>query len=101
MQKSSSPLETNIKRAKLCKEAGADGLFVTGVQDTGIIKEIVSSTTLPVNVVGLAKIDSISALTDCGVKCVSMAVLLYKACYRIIEFTTKEIIDKQSFETLF
>jgi 2-methylisocitrate lyase-like PEP mutase family enzyme len=55
LQKLSSPLETTIKRAKLYKEAGADGLFVTGIQDIGIIKEIVSSTTLPVNVVGLAK----------------------------------------------
>jgi 2-methylisocitrate lyase-like PEP mutase family enzyme len=101
LQKLLSPLEITINRANLYKEAGADGLFVTGVQDTEIIKEIVSSTTLPVNVVGLAKTASISVLADCGVKRVSMAVLLYKAAYRNAEMTAKEILSKQSFEPLF
>jgi 2-methylisocitrate lyase-like PEP mutase family enzyme len=101
LQKLPSPFEITINRANLYKEAGADGLFVTGVQDTEIIKEIVSLTTLPVNVVGLAKTASISALADCGVKRVSMAVLLYKATYRNAERMAKEILSKQSFEPLF
>jgi 2-methylisocitrate lyase-like PEP mutase family enzyme len=101
LQKLSSPLETTIKRAKLYKEAGADGLFVTGIQDIGIIKEIVSSTTLPVNVVGLAKTASIFALADCGVKRVSMAVFLYKATYNKAEMIAKEILNNQSLEILF
>ena len=101
LQKLPSALETTIKRANLYKEAGADGLFVTGVQDTKIIKEIVSSTTLPVNVVGLAKTASISTLADCGVKRVSMAVLLYKAAYKNVEMIANEILNKQSLESLF
>lgn len=101
LQKLPSPLETTIKRATLYKEAGADGLFVTGVQDTEIIKEIVSSTTLPLNVVGLAKTAPISALADCGVKRVSMAVLLYKAAYKNVEMMANEILIKQSLEILF
>lgn len=101
LQKLPSPLETTIKRAGLYKEAGADGLFVTGVQDIEIIKEIVSSTTLPVNIVGAGKIASISTLSDCGVRRVSMAVLLYKAAYKNVETMTKEILSKQSLEALF
>lgn len=101
LQKLHSPLETTIKRARLYKEAGADGLFVPGIQDPEIIKEIVSSTTLPVNVVGLAKTASISALADCGIKRVSMAVLLYKAAYKNVEMRANEILNKQSLETLF
>jgi 2-methylisocitrate lyase-like PEP mutase family enzyme len=101
LQKLPSPLETTIKRANRYKEAGADGLFVTGVQDTEIIKEIVLSTTLPVNVVGLAKTVSISTLADCGVKRVSMAVLLYKAAYKNVEMIANEILNKQSLEILF
>jgi 2-methylisocitrate lyase-like PEP mutase family enzyme len=101
LQKLSSPLETTIKRAKLYKEAGADGLFVTGIQDIGIIKEIVSSTTLPVNVVGLVKTASIFTLADCGVKRVSMAVFLYKATYNKAEMIAKEILNNQSLEILF
>jgi 2-methylisocitrate lyase-like PEP mutase family enzyme len=101
LQKLPSPLETTVKRAKQYKEAGADGLFVPGIQDLEMIKEIVLSITLPVNVVGVGKTASIDALTDCGVKRVSMAVLLYKATYRKTEIITKEILDKQSFEPLF
>jgi len=101
LQKLSSPLETTLRRAQLYKEAGGDGLFVTGIQDIEIIKEIVSSATLPVNVVGAGKIASISALADCGVKRISMAVLLYKATYKKAEMMAKEILDKQSLEPLF
>ena len=101
LQKLSSPLETTINRAKLYKEAGADGLFVPGVQDTEIIKEIVSSTTLPVNVVNASKTISLAVLADCGVKRISMAVLLYKATYKKAEMIAKEIADKQTFEPLF
>lgn len=101
LQKLPSPLETTIKRATLYKEAGADGLFVPGVQDIEIIKEIVSSTTLPVNVVNANKSLSLAMLADCGVKRVSMAVLLYKASYKKVEVMAKEILDKQSLEILF
>jgi 2-methylisocitrate lyase-like PEP mutase family enzyme len=101
LQKLPSPLEITMKRANLYKEAGADGLFVPGVQDTGTIKQIVSCTTLPVNVVNASKTLSISMLADCGIKRISMAVLLYKATYRKIEMMLNEIADKQSFEPLF
>jgi 2-methylisocitrate lyase-like PEP mutase family enzyme len=101
LQKLPSPLEITKNRARLYKEAGADSLFVTGVQDIEIIKEIVSSTSLPVNVVNASKALSIAALADCGVKRISMAVLLYKATYKKVEIMAREIIDKQSFEPLF
>jgi 2-methylisocitrate lyase-like PEP mutase family enzyme len=100
LQKLASPLEATIKRAGVYKEAGADGVFVPGVQDTEIIKEIVSATTLPVNIVS-TKTTSIAALVNCGVRRVSMAVLLYKATYKNVEIMAKEILSKQSFDPLF
>lgn len=100
LQKLPSPLETTIRRARLYEEAGAHGFFVTGIQDTETIKEIVSSTTLPVNVVGTGKLASIPALARCGVKRVSMAVLLYKATYKNVELMAKEILTTQSLATL-
>lgn len=100
LQKLPLPLETTLNRAKQYKAAGADGLFVTGVQDIETIREIVSSTTLPVNVVGVPKVASIAALADCGVKRISMAVMLYKATYNKMEKMAREILDKRSFEAL-
>jgi 2-methylisocitrate lyase-like PEP mutase family enzyme len=101
LQKMDSPLELTIKRAKLYQNAGADGLFVTAVADAAIIKEIAASITLPLNVVGTPKLSSIQALSDCGVRRISMAVLLYKATYNQLDKLIKEVNAQQSLEPLF
>ncbi|MFD2162804.1 isocitrate lyase/phosphoenolpyruvate mutase family protein [Paradesertivirga mongoliensis] len=66
LQKLPSPLETTLKRAKLYQNTGADGLFVTAVPDAATIKEITSSVSMPVNIVGTSKF-SIETLTSIGV----------------------------------
>ncbi|MBS0031050.1 isocitrate lyase/PEP mutase family protein [Chitinophaga sp. 22321] len=96
-----APLETTIKRAKAYQDAGADGLFVTAVSDTATIKEIASSTTLPLNVVGSPKLSSIQTLSECGVRRISMAVLLYRASYNQLDKLIKEVSAQQSFGPLF
>lgn len=101
LQKLESPLEKTLKRAKLYENAGADGLFVTGVQDIALVKEITSSVVLPVNVVGVPKLSSIEALTRCGVRRISMAVLLYKATYAQLEKVARDIKTEQSFAPLY
>jgi 2-methylisocitrate lyase-like PEP mutase family enzyme len=101
LQKLPSPLETTIRRARLYLDAGADGLFVTAVQDVNIIKEITAATTLPVNVVGVPKLSSIETLTECGIKRISMAVLLYKATYNQLDNIVKDIPTQYSFAPLF
>jgi len=101
LQKLEFPLEKTLKRAKLYADAGADGLFVTGVQDIELVKEITSSVTLPVNVVGVPKLSSIDALAQSGVKRVSMAVLLYKATYNYLEKVASDIQTAQSFAPLY
>ena len=101
LQKLPSPLETTIRRAKLYQDAGADGLFVTAVSDATIIKEITSSTSLPVNVVGTPALSSIETLTDSGIKRISMAVFLYRATYSHLEKVTEAIKSENSFKPLF
>jgi 2-methylisocitrate lyase-like PEP mutase family enzyme len=101
LQKLPSPLETTISRAQRYQAAGADGLFVTGIQDTQVIREIVSATSLPVNVVGFAKAAAISALADCGVKRVSMAAFLYRTTYAKLDMMAKEIVSEASFAPFF
>lgn len=100
LQKLPSPLEVTLKRAGLYRDAGADGLFVTGINDAGMIREIVASTTLPVNIVSGPSLP-VAALTECGVKRISMAVLLYRATYGKMEIMAKDILSKHSLEPLF
>jgi 2-methylisocitrate lyase-like PEP mutase family enzyme len=95
-----SPLETTLARIKRYKDAGVDGVFVTGIQDTAIISEICSSTDLPVNVVGVAKLSSIEALAECGVRRISMAGLLYNATYSKMNGMVKTILNEQSLASL-
>ncbi|MEO6150955.1 MAG: isocitrate lyase/phosphoenolpyruvate mutase family protein [Mucilaginibacter sp.] len=101
LQKVDNPLQTTIRRAGLYRDAGADGLFVTGIQDAELIKEIVSATRLPVNVVGVSKLSSIAILSGCGVKRISMAGILFSAGYKKIENMLTAIKEENSFAELF
>jgi 2-methylisocitrate lyase-like PEP mutase family enzyme len=69
--------------------------LVTGISDTPTIKEIASSITLPLNVVGSPKLSSFSALAEAGVRRISMAIFLYKATYNQLEKLVKEIQAQQ------
>ncbi|HEY9533731.1 MAG TPA: isocitrate lyase/phosphoenolpyruvate mutase family protein [Mucilaginibacter sp.] len=100
LQKLPSPLETVLRRAKLYKEAGADGLFVPAVSDATVIKEITRSTTLPVNMVASSKL-SVETLASLGIRRISMAVLLYKATYNQLARISRNIKDENSFSPLF
>jgi 2-methylisocitrate lyase-like PEP mutase family enzyme len=101
LQKLPDPVETVIVRAGLYKDAGADGLFVTGVQDTEIIKEIASAISLPLNVVGIAKLPSVPLLAACGVKRISMAGILYSAGYKKIDGLVNTIKAENSLAGLY
>ncbi|MFD0749874.1 isocitrate lyase/phosphoenolpyruvate mutase family protein [Mucilaginibacter calamicampi] len=101
LQKLPNPFETVIARAKLYKAAGANGLFVTGVNDTGLIKEIVAAVDLPVNVVGVSAIADVQLLVDCGVKRISMAGLLYTASYKKISDLVTSIKSENSLAKLY
>lgn len=101
LQKLSNPLETIIVRAGLYKDAGADGLFIPGVQSTEIIKDIVSTVSLPVNVVGVSSLSSVALLAGCGVKRISMAGTLYAAGYKRIEGLATVIKTDDSLAVLY
>nr|WP_294791139.1 isocitrate lyase/phosphoenolpyruvate mutase family protein [uncultured Mucilaginibacter sp.] len=101
LQKLPEPKETVIARAKLYKDAGADGLFVTGISDTSLIKEIVSAVELPVNVVGVSAISDVQLLADCGVKRISMAGILYNAGYRKTNELVTAIKEENSLAKLY
>lgn len=100
-QKLDNPLETAINRAKLYKDAGADGLFVIGLQDVETVEKIVHAVQLPLNVVGVSNISSIEALTAIGVKRISMAGLLYSVGYQNINSLVHAIKKENSFSTLY
>jgi 2-methylisocitrate lyase-like PEP mutase family enzyme len=101
VQKLPSPLEITLKRAQLYADAGADGLFVPGVADPAVIQAITSATALPVNIVGTSALSSIEALTNSGVRRISMAGFLYGATYREMGKISETIRAEHSLAPLF
>jgi 2-methylisocitrate lyase-like PEP mutase family enzyme len=99
-QKLPGALETNLRRAGLYEKAGADGLFVIAVPDEDAIKELISATKLPVNMVATPKFP-IKTLEEIGIRRISMAVLLYKATYNQLERISREVKAENSFMPLF
>ncbi|MGJ8615450.1 MAG: isocitrate lyase/PEP mutase family protein [Sulfitobacter sp.] len=74
-QKDSAPHDTRMKdaltRAALYADAGADGIFVPGLGDTGLIAEFCMAQSLPVNVMRLDNTPEITTLVNSGVARVS------------------------------
>jgi 2-methylisocitrate lyase-like PEP mutase family enzyme len=101
LQKVDSPLETTILKAALYKDAGANGLFVTGVQDEEVVRQLVAATTLPVNVVGVAKLSNIQTMAGLGVKRISMAGILFGAVYKKTAAILDMIKQENSLSALF
>ena len=94
-------LETTLERGRLYKEAGAAGLFVNGVQDISLVREISSSVGLPVNVVGVPKRSSIETLAGSGVRRITKAALLYKATNSQLDKLVREIKTERSVAPLY
>lgn len=60
-----------IDRAAAYSAAGADGFFVPGLTDLVLIKQIVDAVRLPVNVMMMGELSSVSEVADIGVSRVS------------------------------
>lgn len=100
LQKLESPVQMTLRRAELYLQAGADGLFVAGVQDIDTIQRISSGTILPVNVVATPKLTSYDQLEKSGVKRISMAAFLYRAAYRQVASVASQVSNDRSFSSL-
>jgi 2-methylisocitrate lyase-like PEP mutase family enzyme len=60
-----------IERAVAYQAAGADGFFVPGLTDHALIRMIVEATSLPVNVMMMGDLTSVSRIAETGVARVS------------------------------
>ena len=60
-----------LGRASAYEQAGADGLFVPGLQDERLIGRLVAGATLPVNIMAGATTPPIQTLARLGVARVS------------------------------
>jgi 2-methylisocitrate lyase-like PEP mutase family enzyme len=94
-------LEESIRRGKLYAEAGADGLFMPGMNDLSQIREVVSAIDLPVNILIMRNVPPIEALKAAGVRRVSAGALIGRAAYGAAHNATKMLLSAGKYDAIF
>ena len=88
-------------RIRLYENAGADGIFTPCIEKNTDIAEIANSTDLPLNVMCMPNLSDFKTLAGLGVRRISMGNWLFDNMYSQFENTTREIINHQSFKSIF
>ncbi len=88
------------KRINLYQAAGANGIFVPGLQVEQDIAEIVQCTDLPINVMCVPNLPNFDKLQRLGIKRISMGNAVYDHLNKKLEYLFNQINKQQSFETL-
>ena len=86
-------LPDTIARLQSFQEAGADVLFAPGVRELDEIRELVSSVDLPVNVLVLPGMPSVSELAEAGVSRISVGGAFAFAAYGAAAAAGRELLE--------
>jgi 2-methylisocitrate lyase-like PEP mutase family enzyme len=74
-------LAETLKRAEQYRAAGADGIFVPGPADEGLIATLAKEIALPLNVMGRGGVAPAAKLQELGVRRLSSATAPFRAAY--------------------
>ncbi len=94
-------IDETKKRIRLYEGAGAHGIFIPGIEKVTDIKEMVTCTRLPINVMSMPNLPDFETLTTLGVKRMSTGNFLFTKMYDQLENSTKELLKQKSFKSIF
>ncbi len=92
-------LEETIRRMRSYAEAGADSVFVPGLQDETIIEQLVQSHPVPLNILATAGAPPIARLGELGVARVSIGSGAMRATLGLVQRIARDLHDSGSIET--
>jgi 2-methylisocitrate lyase-like PEP mutase family enzyme len=92
-------LNEAAKRARVYADAGADGIFVSGLTDLALIEKFVQLTSLPVNIMVTEGVPAIPDLARVGVRRVSLGPWPMMAAMRIIEEAAAAVAASKQYGT--
>ncbi|WP_312312905.1 isocitrate lyase/PEP mutase family protein [Empedobacter brevis] len=98
--KSENTLDETIRRGKLYKEAGADGIFVPLIEDKMEIEKVINEVGLPLNIFITPTLNSYKTISELGVHRISSG---NKVHHKVTEFTNiffEELLDSKDFSKL-
>jgi len=87
------PFPESVRRLQAYAEAGADGLFVPGLNDLGLIAELTKASPLPVNIMVSQSAD-IGALAKQGVARVSYGADPYAQAMSALQEAARKAVHK-------
>ena len=90
-----------LRRARLYREAGADGLFVPGVVEASAISAIVKDAQLPLNVLSRPNLPAIAELKRLGVRRLSVGCALAQAALATLRNAIRELLDAGTYGALY
>lgn len=95
-------LDDTIRRLRLFEAAGADVLMAPGLPDLDAVRAVCAALSRPVNFMAGIKGKSftVAALSDAGVKRVSVATSLYRAAMTGLVSAAKEVAQCGTFDYL-
>jgi 2-methylisocitrate lyase-like PEP mutase family enzyme len=97
----SDALGETITRTRQYEASGASGIFVPCITQVSDISEVVSATSLPVNVMCMPELPDFGTLASVGVKRISMGPFLFNKVYAYASDLSKTIAANQNFSALF
>lgn len=93
-------LQETIQRIKAYEEAGADGVFIPGLNDPEVIKKLREAVNCPINLLASAETPSLEVLSSIGIERVSTGSGPFRASATLLKSISEEIMDHRSFETM-
>ncbi|MGV0830993.1 isocitrate lyase/PEP mutase family protein [Empedobacter brevis] len=98
--KSENTLDETIRRGKLYKEAGADGIFVPLIEDKMEIEKVINEVGLPLNIFITPTLNSYKTISELGIHRISSG---NKVHHKVTEFTNnffEGLLDSKDFSKL-
>ncbi len=92
--------QETIRRVQIYNNAGADGIFIPCIVKENDIAAVVQYTKLPLNVMAIPGLPSLSTLNKLGVRRVSMGPFMFHKVYGQIGELTKAIQAQQNLSPL-
>jgi 2-methylisocitrate lyase-like PEP mutase family enzyme len=90
-------LPDTIARLQSFQEAGADVLFAPGLRELDKIRELISAVNVPVNVLVLPGMPSVSELSDAGVSRISVGGAFAFAAYGAAIAAGRELLESGTY----
>jgi 2-methylisocitrate lyase-like PEP mutase family enzyme len=93
-------VDLTLERAAAFRAAGADGIFVPGAVDPGIVKELANGVGGPLNVMAGPGAPTVAELAALGVARVSVGSGIAQAAHALVRRAARELLDTGTYRSL-